>query len=332
VTGFFIGASLLAMLALAFVLVPLWLYRRIAGRWSASGLAVSAVLVPIAVLLYLQVSTFNSEVEQTTSSAELAMVRQLAERMVESPDDVEGWSLLGRSYMVLGEYRLAREAYLEAWKRTQAPDNLLKLGLGEALIYTDPASVHAQAGDLVEEVVAAEPMNQRALWWGGVVAMERGRNELARERWTRLLSLDPPIEVADVLQRQLAQLPGQQTGAAPAGPTLTADVRVGADVSLAELGPASYVFLFARAPWGGPPIAGRRLAVGELPGRFTLSDADAIIAGRSLAAFSELTLVARISVSGDPIEQPGDLFAEAIVDPATAVNVGLVIDRVVGQN
>jgi cytochrome c-type biogenesis protein CcmH len=332
VTGFFIGASLLAMLALAFVLVPLWLYRRIAGRWSASGLAVSAVLVPIAVLLYLQVSTFNSEVEQTTSSAELAMVRQLAERMVESPDDVEGWSLLGRSYMVLGEYRLAREAYLEAWKRTQAPDNLLKLGLGEALIYTDPASVHAQAGDLVEEVVAAEPMNQRALWWGGVVAMERGRNELARERWTRLLSLNPPIEVADVLQRQLAQLPGQQTGAAPAGPTLTADVRVGADVSLAELGPASYVFLFARAPGGGPPIAGRRLAVGELPGRFTLSDADAIIAGRSLAAFSELTLVARISVSGDPIEQPGDLFAEAIVDPATAVNVGLVIDRVVGQN
>jgi cytochrome c-type biogenesis protein CcmH len=107
---------------------------------------------------------------------------------------------------------------------------------------------------------------------------------------------------------------------------------VGADVSLAELGPASYVFLFARAPGGGPPIAGRRLAVGELPGRFTLSDADAIIAGRSLAAFSELTLVARISVSGDPIEQPGDLFAEAIVDPATAVNVGLVIDRVVGQN
>jgi cytochrome c-type biogenesis protein CcmH len=337
VTGFVVGAGLLATLALGFVLLPLWRHRRVAGRWSGSGLLVGSMLVPIAVLLYLQVTTFRSEEAPAPNAAELAMVRQLADRMVENPDDVEGWNLLGRSYMVLGEYRLARTAYLEAWNRTEAPDNVLKLGLGEALIYTDPGSVHAQAGDLVEEVVTAEPMNQRALWWGGVVAMERGRNEVARERWTRLLGLNPPVEIADVLQRQLALLPGGQPGSTvsgptASGPTLTADVRVGAEVSLDGLGPNAYVFLFARAPGGGPPIAGRRLAVGELPGTFTLSDADAIIAGRSLAAFPELTLVARISVSGDPIEQPGDLFAEAIVDPATTMNVGLVIDRSVGQN
>lgn len=339
--GFWIGAGLLAALALAFLVVPLWREKSRSGHWSASGLVTALAVVPVAVALYLGVSTYSSDVPGGASREEVALVNQLAERLVENPDDVQGWRLLGRSYMVLGEYRLARDAFTQAWDRTSNPDSELKLSLAEALIYTEPASIGAQAGDLVEDALAAGPASQRALWWGGVVAVERGQLDAARERWSRLLASNPPAEVTQVVQAQLAQLPGGAGAAAApqvtapvaatatAGPTLTLDVEIADGMPVESLGPNSYLFVFARAPGGGPPIAGARHAVDALPGTFTLSDADAIIAGRSLAAFPELTLVARISVNGDPIEQPGDLYAEARIAPGETERVALVIDRIV---
>ena len=43
-----------------------------------------------------------------------AMVERLAARLEQQPDDVEGWSRLGRSYMVLHRPDKARDAYARA--------------------------------------------------------------------------------------------------------------------------------------------------------------------------------------------------------------------------
>ena len=55
----------------------------------------------------------------------LAMVGNLAARLEQQPDDVEGWARLGRSYIVLGEPQKAREAYAHAVK-LKPDDALLK--------------------------------------------------------------------------------------------------------------------------------------------------------------------------------------------------------------
>ena len=46
----------------------------------------------------------------------LAMVGNLAARLEQQPDDVDGWARLGRSYMVLDEPQKARDAYAHAVK------------------------------------------------------------------------------------------------------------------------------------------------------------------------------------------------------------------------
>jgi hypothetical protein len=51
--------------------------------------------------------------------------------------------------------------------------------------------------------------------------------------------------------------------------------------------------------------------------------------GRSLANYEELTLVARLSASGQPTEQPGDWFAQTVFRPKDGGSVALVIDQVV---
>jgi cytochrome c-type biogenesis protein CcmH len=86
----------------------------------------------------------------------------------------------------------------------------------------------------------------------------------------------------------------------------------------------------ARGPdGGGPPIAVIRQPPPARPGEFSLSDANVMIQGRSLGAYPELTVVARLSRSGQPAAQPGDWQAEAVVRPGSADPVALVIDQVV---
>ena len=333
-TGFWIGASLLIAVALGFLLFPLWRERRRSGRWPGVAVLTSLATAPVALGVYLAVTNWDPSESTSASAAERAMVAQLAAKLVENPDDVAGWRLLGRSYMVLGEYRLGRQAYVEAWNRTPMPDNDLKLALAEALIFTDRASVGGDGGRLVEEVLRDEPDNQGALWFGGLVALELGQREVARARWTHFLEFNPPPEVADTVRRMLAQIPAD-SGVAPASTTaepgfaLELDIQVGQGVALGSVAPTAALFIFARAPGERAPIAVIRESVDALPGTFTLSDRNVMIAGRSLAAFPELALVARISLSGQPAEQRGDLYAEASYRQGDANRVALVIDKVV---
>ena len=60
-----------------------------------------------------------------------AMVERLAARLEQQPDDVEGWSRLGRSYMVLHRPDKARDAYARALQLRPA-DAALKQALADA--------------------------------------------------------------------------------------------------------------------------------------------------------------------------------------------------------
>jgi cytochrome c-type biogenesis protein CcmH len=331
VIAFWILAAALCAVAVAFVLYPLWLQRRAQGRWSTIGIATAMAVVPLAAGLYLTVSTWNPRAAAEADQGR-RLVAQLAERMRATPDDVQGWRLLARSYMVLGQYVQGRDAYREAWTRTPMPDTELKLAYAESMVLTDRAMLTGEAARLIEQVLEAEPNNPKALWYGGLVAQELGLESAWRERWSRLLALNPPEDLANVLRTQLGVSTTAADGAAaapPVGPTVQLDVRLGEGRSLDQLGSQAVLFIFARAPGGGPPIAAIRAAASSLPGQFTLSDANSMIPGRSLAGYEELALVARLSTSGQPTEQPGDWYAEATFRPADGGIVELVIDQVV---
>jgi cytochrome c-type biogenesis protein CcmH len=148
-----------------------------------------------------------------------------------------------------------------------------------------------------------------------------------------LLTLDPPENVARVVQTQLALLDGAaaapQSMPTPTGPEIKLSVSLGSAFAISDLGPTAQLFILARAPEGGPPIAVIRHPPTVLPGEFSLSDANVMLQGRSLAAYPEITVVARLSHSGQPTAQPGDWQAEALVRPGSSEAVALVIDQVV---
>jgi len=90
------------------------------------------------------------------------------------------------------------------------------------------------------------------------------------------------------------------------------------------------LFLVARrGEAGGPPLAVVRRSVHSWPVSITMTDADAMVPGSSLAGAGTLDLVARISRSGQPTANSGDLYGELSYDFAATAPMSLIIDRIV---
>jgi cytochrome c-type biogenesis protein CcmH len=95
--------------------------------------------------------------------------------------------------------------------------------------------------------------------------------------------------------------------------------------------PNESVFVFARATSGMPaPLAVKKLTVADLPATVVLDDSMAMMPGHNLSSKQEVIIGARISRSGTPMTQPGDLqgLSGSLVTKATSL-VNIVIDEVV---
>ena len=94
-------------------------------------------------------------------------------------------------------------------------------------------------------------------------------------------------------------------------------------------GETRFVFALPAGAAGGPPLAARRFQAGELPLDVTLTDRDSPIPGRTLSGQAQVVLIARVSVSGTPEQQPGDLVGQTQWDAAGGKPAAIVIDTVV---
>jgi cytochrome c-type biogenesis protein CcmH len=264
------------------------------------------------------------------------MMASLEQRLAEQPDDLDGWKMLGRSYLQLQKFPQAIAAFERAveLEASSNPDTLADLG--EAVLSNDDTAITGRAGDLFEQAVAVGPANPKALFYGGIAASARGDRALAAERWEALLALSPPPEIRTILEQRVAAWRGVEPPRAGEGekpqaevtqPVVAVDVSLGADAAR-EIGPDATVFIIARDPaQPSPPIAALRRKASELPLRVALGDVDAMMPGRLLSAYDTLEIVARASVSGEPLEQAGDWYGERTISTADTRAINIVIEQ-----
>ncbi len=326
--------SMLAI-AILFVATPLFRAER---RLSATIIAASVVIAAISAGLYTRIGTPNADVIAAASTPDVdEMVASLAARLEENPDDLSGWKMLGRSHLQLGNFLGAVKAYEEAVRLDSGQDGQTLADLGEAVLLADARALNGRAGGLFENALAISPNNPKALFYSGMAAVERGDNELGASRWEALLATSPPPNIAGILQQRIAELRGTAPQAVPGAESADSAAVVNVAVSLGERAAAAgladaTVFIIARDPaQPSPPIAAVRRRLSELPATVSIGDADAMIPGRVPSGFGQLELVARISLSGQPIAQPGDWFGQQIVDTAGNDTIEISIDQQVTQ-
>jgi cytochrome c-type biogenesis protein CcmH len=255
------------------------------------------------------------------------MVEKLAQRMRSQPDDMKGWVMLARSYVVLKRYDAAVDAYR----------NILRLGGNNAELLADYADALAMAaggrftpetGEVLTRALAAEPDNIKALWLAGHWKNQEGDYAAAIEYWQQAAAQLPADgEDVAVINQQIAGareklgLPplasAQPAVTAAAAPVETsapaAATAIQVSVSLdpqfaAQVKPDDTVFIFARAAQGPRmPLAIVRKQVRDLPLSVSLDDSLAMSPAMVLSKFGEVSVGARISSSGNAMPQSGDL-------------------------
>jgi len=280
------------------------------------------------------------------------VVAQLEARLRANPGDLEGWRMLGRSYLVSNRFDQAVSAYEKASSLTGGKNPEIELDLAEALVLTEKPAAQDKARGIIDAALAADGNNQKALWYSGVMAARAGDDATAKERFTKLLESDPPPQIREILVAQLEKLGatvpaaaaatppagmggtaagiggGSGTAAAPTGRTIR--VAVSLDPALAsKLKPGTPVFVSAReAGIPGPPIAAVRISSDELPATVVLSDANSMIEGRNLSSVDEVQVVARVAFGGTPVTASGDLTGQASHRKGAPADLSVVIDKV----
>jgi cytochrome c-type biogenesis protein CcmH len=342
VTSFILICGLLTAAAVALLAWPL--LRPTATdaaapqRANIAATIVAAGLPLVAFAAYFWASDWpwdrTQQVADTVSPHEVGdVVAKLQQRLSQQPDDLEGWKMLGRSATVIGKYAIARDAFSEAYTRSQGQDPEAMVGYAESLVLNDEREIDGQAAGLFEKALTMEPDNARALWYGGIVAYRRGDLALAQQRWVELQNHDLPPDLRQMVAERLSEL-GTQPESPAKAPAAVAGTSIGVSIQLApalvdRVSPQATLFLIARRGEGGPPLAVIRRAVGPWPAAITMTDADAMMPGTSLASGGPVHLIARISRSGQPTAASGDLYGELGYDFTATKPVTLTIDRTV---
>lgn len=320
-----------------------------AGRGTravALSVIIAVPLIVAAGYLYVGDPTALSPSATAATPSVAQMVDGLAAQLRTQPDNLSGWVMLGRSYLVLGRYADAAQAYAEAHRLSSAdPD--IEANYAEALVLQDPQALTGKAAALIEASLAGAPDNAQALWLGGLLAQARADKDLAIQRWSTLLAQQGlPEDFRSAVQQHLQAL---QSGGPAVTPVATAPAQArdnservnapGAGVAVqvalsphlaARADADATLFVFARAAGqsAGPPLAVRRLTVGALPAQIELTGADAVMTGGKLDPTQALQLTARVTLHGGVDARAGDLEGQAHYG-GDGKPVRLIIDRIV---
>lgn len=288
--------AVLLVTALGFVVWPLF---RHTGRLTPALAGIIVVVVGASVGLYQQIGSPGVESGPSEQPDVNAMVSQLEERLAREPDNAEDWLLLARTYQTLEQFDKAAMAY--------------------------------------ERVLELAPMHPQALFYGGFTAAARGEYNLAADRWEGVMQVaSPPDDVRVSMQQQIAVWRGElPSPVIESVPTETSGAVVKAVITLSDEAASTVpagatLFVFARDPQQpSPPIAVARRVLNADPMFVELGDRDAMVPGRTLSAFSSFELVARVSLSGEPIAQSGDWFGTVRFTAGGDPNIDIVIDTAV---
>jgi cytochrome c-type biogenesis protein CcmH len=283
-----------------------------------------------------------------------AVMASLRQRLVDNPEDINGWTMLARSQMTLQQYPDAVTSYERIMELEDGRNAQTLVDLALAILSRDGTSIEGRTAALIESALALEPNNPAALFYSGVASANRGDTDLAASRWEVLLGLSPPPEIRSILEQRVAEWRGvplasvqpkvAESAPAPAPAAATAQsepvapeaapgavvtVRVAlSDTAMAAITADANVFIIARDPaQPSPPIAVDRLRLSDLPAVVALGDQNSMVAGRALSGFEEFELLARVSLSGGPAAASGDWFGSLIIKPSDTSSVFLAIDQ-----
>ena len=176
----------------------------------------------------------------TVANAEMnRLVNTLKERMVDNPDKIDGWLLLGRSLVSLERYGEASEAFKQAFKidPTRAE---IAASAAETVFMAERGKFTQDVRHYFQLAQKLNPQDHKALYYLGLDFAQQNKYSAALQHWVDLIALSPAgAPWLDTVRRRLVDTAAAgklnisdfkpRFKAAP-GPT-AADVKAAEDMS-----------------------------------------------------------------------------------------------------
>ena len=265
------------------------------------------------------------------------LVANLAMKLEKDPDNLQGWTMLARSYKMMGRNAEAEQAFARAGAFLDNDAQLLA-------IYADVAATNANGNfsgkpaQLLEKALRVDPQNAMALWLSGTAAFRANQFDVALRIWERLVSqVEPGSDDARMLQQAIESAyaatgkvaPTAAASTPPAVPAASVSGLVELDPALkAKAAPGDTVMVIARVPGTRMPVAVLRAPATSLPLKFSLDDSLAMSPQARISGASTVEIEARISKSGMAQAEPGDLVSAVQTVKVGANGIALQVNTV----
>jgi cytochrome c-type biogenesis protein CcmH len=245
------------------------------------------------------------------------MVEVVKERLRKNPDDARGWFVLGKTMMEMGEFGEAVTAFQRTLDLVGDKEAGVLFSLADALSMQKDGLMAGEPEAMIQQGLKISPQDPTGIWLAGLAAEQRQDYKAAFDYMNVLL----PLVANDArstteVNRVIASLQLRAPTLVTVTKALVQSASLKVSVSLVDelkqqVSSENLVFIYAKAASGPPmPLAVKRLTVGDLPVTVVLSDADAMIPSMKLSSFENIIIGARVSMSGNPVAQPGDLYIE----------------------
>jgi cytochrome c-type biogenesis protein CcmH len=123
--------------------------------------------------------------------------------MEQNPGDVQGWIMLGRSYLNLEKYSEASQAFAKA--SALKPDDADRLGdYAFALGMANGRRLEGRPLELINKALKLDPENPKALELAGSAAFEAKNYSQAIDYWQKLLKkTSPDTDLGQALSQRI---------------------------------------------------------------------------------------------------------------------------------
>ena len=270
---------------------------------------------------------------------------QLEAKLAQDSENSQGWELAARTYMTLGDYDKAESAYAKLNALVLGNPDFLTAWADAEIMLTGNVYTPA-AKDRIGKALSINPNHVNALWMASLGSESLGDHDGALVHLNTLLPLviDDPQSV-DQIERLIESnrnsdnapdnIDGDTQKQMPTdhatGKVIAVEVML-ADNLVAQADKNDFVFVFAKALKGPcAPLAVSKHQVKDLPIEIELTENMAMLPSMSIASFDKITVAARVSKTGKPVQQPGDLVSDItlITTNNQKTTAKLIIDRIV---
>ncbi|AOY87243.1 c-type cytochrome biogenesis protein CcmI [Marinobacter salinus] len=329
--------------------------RTSAGRRSALVIGLlSILLLPASTYFLYQEWGAMDKVEQfitmqkmgDTDTARIAQMNeltaQLREKLESSPDNPDGWAMLGQTYMRLERYQDAALAFQRLADSVSEDTGARAVALGlaaQALFFRSQGVMTEEVTAAIEAARSLNPDEVNALGLLGIHAFSQQDYREAIRYWERIGEVAPDHpQIASIrggveeAYRRLGEEPPEKAVAAASGPGVMVRVTL-ADAFASQVPADTILFVFARQVGGagGPPLAIARMTAGDLPVDVRLDDSKSMSPQAKISAAKEVVVTARLSRSGSAMAQAGDWQGSLDTPLAVSADPGDPVELVIDQ-